>query len=257
MFRKILVISCFALVCTLLCGYFYCAERYAAQQRAKLRCDRIDVVITNSHSQNFISEKEVADMVNAAVSGTLINNINVHSIEQFVCENSAICRAEAFVRNPATLVLEVTQRNPVVRFQCENGGFYSDSSGYILPLRGKVSLDLPIVCGNLRFKADTVRGGYPTAGREWLRDLIGLTETIRNNSYWSREIEQIWVEGNGDIVLYTNSCNEKFIFGSTDDALTKFTKMAGYYRTIRPQALKENKHYTTVNLKYKDQIICK
>ena len=65
------------------------------------------------------------------------------------------------------------------------------------------------------------------------------------------------MEDNSDIVLYTCSCSEKFIFGSARDAASKLEKMAGYYRTIRPMAQKENKHYNTVNLKYKDQIICK
>ena len=257
MLRKILVITGFVVVCLLFSGYFYCAERYASQQRAQLKCSDIDVVITNSRSQNFITQAEVANMVRPAVAGMLINDININSLEEYVCASSAICHAEAFVRNPSTLVLEVTQRNPVVRFQGAGRGFYCDSTGYVLPLLGHVSLDLPIVSGNLRFSPDTVKGGYPASGREWLGSLINLTETIRNNPYWSREIEQIWVEDNGDIVLYTNSCNERFVFGSLDNVDDKLKKMAGYYRTIRPQAAAKGRHYSSVNLKYKDQIICK
>ena len=257
MFRKILVILGFVFVCCLFSGYFYCADRYATQQAAQLECDKIEVVITNSRGQEFISKEEVADMIRDMVLGKTIKDIDMNHLEGFLCESDAICKAEAFVRNPSTIVIEIAQRFPVVRFQTPQGSFYCDSSGYILPMMGKLRLDLPIVSGNLLFDVPASGSGYPDSGREWLDDLIKLTESIRNNSYWSRETEQIWVDSNSDIVLYTNSCSERFVFGSLDNSADKFDKMAGYYRTIRPQALSKGKHYTTVNLKYKDQIICK
>ena len=255
MFKKILVILGLLVVCALLSGYFYCADRYMAGELKKTPCSDVDVVITNNHSQNFISEDEVAGMVRSSVIGKKIDEINTFALEQRLCRSSAICKAEAYMQGPSTLVLEVTQRNPVARFQTTEGGFYCDSSGYILPLLGKVTLDLPVVSGHIRF--DAPKSGYPAEGREWLGDMLRLTEAIRNNSYWSREIEQIWVAENSDIALYTRSCDEKFILGGLDGINDKLTKMAGYYRTIRPQAKAKGKTYTTVNLKYKDQIICK
>ena len=257
MIRKILVILGFVVICTMLSGYFYCADRYAATQSSSTRCDKIDVIITNGQSQNFISESEVADMVRRSAIGKKPSDINIYSLEQRLCNSSAICKAEAYMRAPSTLVLEVTQRNPVVRFQTSGGGFYCDSSGFILPLLGKVTLDLPVVSGKLMFDTPDNLSGYPTRGKKWLEDMINLTETIRNNSYWSREIEQIWVDDNSDVVLYTRSCDEKFIFGGLDDVDAKLNRMAGYYRTIRPEAKAKGKTYKTVNLKFKDQIICK
>lgn len=257
MFRKILVILGFVVICALFSGYFYCADRYASSQGDKTYCDKIDVIIVNSHSQNFVSESEVADMIRSAAIGKKMEDININGLEKRLCASSAICKAEAYLRSPSTLVLEITQRNPVARFQSSRGGFYCDSSGFVLPLLGKVTLDLPVVSGRMMFDVPDNLSGYPTRGREYLEGMLQLTEAIRNNSYWSREIEQIWVEDNSDVVLYTRSGDEKFIFGGLNDIDGKLTKMAGYYRTIKPAAQKENKHYNTVNLKYKDQIICK
>lgn len=257
MFRKILVIFLGVLVCALLSGYFWCADRFTAQQAGSLTCDKIEVIITNPRAQNFISEDEVAAMARPFAAGKRIEGLDVNSLEEYLCHTSAICAAEAYIHNPATLTLEVTQRNPVLRFQTESGGFYCDSSGFILPLLGKVTLDLPVVSGHLRFDAPKNFSGHPTSGQQWLSQLLKLTETVRRNPYWSREIEQIWVEDNSDIVLYMRSCDEKFIFGSLGDTEAKLTKLAGYYRTIRPEAAAKGKKYTTVNLKYKDQIICK
>lgn len=257
MFKKILAILGLVVVCAIFSGYFYFTGRYAATQADLQRCNNIDVIITNPQEQNFISQSEVADMVKRSVLGTKTDNLNTFALEQRLCASSAICKAEAYIKHPATLTLEVTQRNPVVRFMTPTGGFYSDSSGYILPLLGKVTLDLPVISGRLLFEVPASLSGYPKRGQQWLKDMINLSETIRNNSYWSQEIEQIWVEENSDIVLYTKSCNEKFVFGNPQDVDAKLQKMAGYYRTIRPEAKAKGKTYTTVTLKYKDQIICK
>ncbi len=257
MFKKILVILGSVVVCAIFSGYFWCAGRYARQQAGLERCGHIDVIITNPQVQNFISEDEVAGMVESDAVGVRTGEIDTYAIERKLCLSSAVCKAEAYIKCPSTLTLEVTQRNPVVRFMTPSGGFYCDSSGYLLPLLGKVTLDLPVVSGHIPLEMPGIRGGYPESGRQWLADMLDLCELIRINSYWSKEIEQIWVEGNYDIVLYTRSCDEKFIFGSAHDAADKLRKMAGYYRTIRPEARAKGKNYTTVNLKYKDQIICK
>ena len=257
MFKKILVIFLGVVFCAVLSAYFWCADRFTAREAGSLCCDAIKVVITNPRAQNFISEEEVVQMVRPMALGKRIDGLDVNSLENYLCNTSAICQAEAYVRNPATLTLEVTQRNPVLRFQTDEGGFYCDSSGFILPLLGKVTLDLPVVSGHLLFDVPKKLSGHPAEGQQWLRDLLRMTETIRMNPYWSREIEQIWVEKNSDIVLYMRSCDEKFIFGPACDTDAKLLKLAGYYRTIRPQAAAKGKKYTTVNLKYKDQIICK
>jgi len=257
MFKKIMIILGLVAVCAVFSGYFYCAGRYSVEQADSMRCNDINVIIKNSQKQNFISEDEVAAMINKSVKGSRIDEINTYAIEQLLCSSSAISQAEAYIVSPTTLTLEVTQRNPVVRFQTPNGGFYCDSSGFILPLLGKVTLNLPVVDGNLQFAVPASGSGYPEKGMEWLHGLLNLTENIRSNPYWSQEIQQIWVEPNTDIVLYTKSGNEKFIFGNTGDIDAKFKKMSGYYRTIKPEAKAKGKVYTSVNLKYKDQIICK
>lgn len=257
MFRKIMTIAGLLAACAVFSGYFYCVNRYGAQQTGDLCCRDIKVMITNPQPQNFISEEQVAAMVRDYALGSRIDELNIHSLENLLCTSSAICASQVYIEAPATLTLEVTQRNPTVRFQTPKGGFYCDSSGFILPLLGRVTLNLPTVAGSLPFSVPEGGSGYPAGGLESLRALIGLCNAIRTNAYWSREVEQIWIEPNSDIVLYTKSCSEKFILGSADDAQSKLKKMAGYYRTIRPQAAANGKTYSTVNLKFKNQIICR
>lgn len=257
MFRKIMTIVGLLAACAVFSGYFYCVNRYGEQQKGDMCCRDLKVIISNPQQQNFISEEQVAAMVRDYALGCRMDELNIHSLEELLCSSSAICASQVYVEAPATLTMVVTQRNPTVRFQTPDGGFYCDSSGFILPLLSRVTLDLPVVAGNLPFSVPACGSGYPESGLENLRSLIGLCDAIRNNAYWSREVEQIWIEPGSDIVLYTRSCSEKFILGSAGDAAAKLEKMAGYYRTIRPEAARKGKTYTTVNLKFKNQIICK
>ena len=67
-------------------------------------------------------------------------------------------------------------------------------------------------------------------------------------------IQQIYVEDNGDIVFYTSVGDQKIIFGAVEDIDYKFAKLNAYYRQIVPAYGWEK--YSTVNLKFSDQIVC-
>lgn len=260
MFRKILIVFGLLVICALFSGYFYHTGRYTAASEAELRCNSIQVVFSGNPKQKFITEDDLKDVVKSSVIGKPVNDIDTYRLEELVSETGVISHAEIYVSQPAVLVMEVEQRDPIVRINTDSFSCYADSCGYLLPLMDGITLDLPIISGNVPVVARQGLRGFPTAGRDWLRHTLTLTEAIRQNSYWGAEIEQIWVDDNTDFVLYTRSLPESFIFGQIGDKgdiQDKLNKMAGYYRTIRPKALKDGTHYNTVDLKFKDQIICK
>ena len=89
----------------------------------------------------------------------------------------------------------------------------------------------------------------------WLKDLLALGDYIETHDFWHRQVAQIDVDPSGDLILYMNSGEERFIFGRADNLAEKFDKISRYYRSIVP--LRKTKPYKTVNLKFKDQIVCK
>ena len=260
MFRRILIIFGLVVICALFGGYFYHISKYTAGYEAETRCNDIQVVFKGNTTQRFISDNDLKDVVKSSVIGRPVKDIDTGSLEKLVSETGVISHAEVYVSQPATLVMEVEQRNPIVRISTEAVNCYADSCGYLLPLMDDIILDLPIISGHVPVVAQRDVRGFPVSGRDWLRHTLTLTETVRHNSYWSSEIEQIWVNSDSDFVLFTRSLPESFIFGQIgdrDDIQDKLDKMAGYYRTIRPRAEGNDTHYNTVNLKYKNQIICK
>ena len=68
-------------------------------------------------------------------------------------------------------------------------------------------------------------------------------------------IEQIYVDKNGDIILSPKVGNMEIIIGQMNNLEDKFSRLLAFYNNIAPSQ-GWNK-YSTVNLKYKDQIVCK
>ena len=93
------------------------------------------------------------------------------------------------------------------------------------------------------------------AERQWIEGIIGLVRYIEKNKTWADAIVQITVDSRGDIRLVPRTGKETFIFGAPDDWQEKFARMERYYRYIVPS--KEEGYYSTVNVKYRDQIICR
>ena len=151
--------------------------------------------------------------------------------------------------------MKVTQRRAAVKFSGSGKEFYSDPSGYLFPVYKKC--DVPIVTGTIPIGYRDGYRGYPSSGKEaeWLEGIHSLTSYIEAHYYWPRIVEQIHVAPGGDIILYTRDGRQKCIFGDCTGIEDKFARMAIYYKGIAP--LSEAERYTSVNLKYDNQIICK
>ena len=112
-----------------------------------------------------------------------------------------------------------------------------------------------MIDGNIPVK---VSSGYKGEARNqkeaaWIRGVQELTDYMKTNAIWAENIVQIHVDGNSDIILVPREGPETFIFGSPDDIPAKFSRIDKYYQYIKPG----EKEYTSVNVKYKGQIICK
>ncbi len=72
---------------------------------------------------------------------------------------------------------------------------------------------------------------------------------------WDKRLKYIRVESNGDLVAVPMEGREQFILGRPEAMPEKFSKINEYYKRIRPSV--EENYYSSVNVKYKGQIICR
>ena len=77
-----------------------------------------------------------------------------------------------------------------------------------------------------------------------------LSEFIYNNTFWKKQIVQINIEKSKLLML--TKLGEQLEFGKIKDVKEKFENLMLYYEKGNSQ----NKEYKTLNLEYKNQIVC-
>lgn len=238
------------------CGTALHSERKALKLST---CSGIDVSF--SDSLKFISADDIKGFIDdryGAYIGQRIDSVRLDDIEKLVESRSSVLNAEAWI-TPADgmLHVRVVQRAPVMRFDTGDGGFYIDRTGYVFPLHKTYTAPVTVVKGKVPFKIPRGFAGYPEnpSDRQWLAGMLNLENEILRSRSMRDDVLGISIDSDGDLVLSLKRGKEKFILGRPDDIRTKFDKIDKYFGYIVPE--KGEGHYRIVNLKYKNQIICR
>lgn len=251
--RIIITVTACILSGSLFGSYFFFVGRLAREKSALERFSGLDIVVLDSLDNSLISSAEVKARLSHWTPGGRCDTLNLYNLEKEVMSFGEVSHAEAFRKDSRHIGIVLSQRRPAVRFIKEDGSYYSDGDGYLFPVYHFT--DVPMVTGAIPFETDSSFNGMPRIRQEWVDDIISLAEFISSNSYWKDMTEQIDIADNGDIVLYMKDTRQSVIFGDADKIAEKFDKLEAFYRNILPNCTE--KHYSVVNLKYDNQIICK
>ena len=229
------------------------------KQRSLATCTGIEVSFTDS--LGFISARDIKDFLTDSYGpyiGQSLDSVRLDEIERLIESRISVLNSEAWTTAADGLLhVQIVQRAPAMRFETEGGGFYVDHGGYVFPLHKSYTAPVTVVSGKVPFDIPRGFSGYPadTAARRWLAGLVGLEDAIHASRRLKDTVEGISVSPEGDIVLSLKGTAEKFIIGAPVDIDEKFDKIDKYFGYIVP--VKGEGHYKTVNLKYKNQIICR
>ncbi|MGN1216159.1 MAG: cell division protein FtsQ/DivIB [Candidatus Cryptobacteroides sp.] len=208
----------------------------------------------------FVSPEDIEGYLKSdygPIVGQRLDSVDLRRIEEILDAKSAVLKAEAYTTPDGYLNAKLFQREPAVRFQKGDTGFYADERGFIFPLQSNYTSRVPIMDGNIPLDVQADYKGEPRSEKEkeWLAAAIRLVHFIKDSKVWSENISQMTVNSDGDIVMVPRKGNEKFIFGGPDSPEAKFGRIERYYNTIAPA--KGQDTYSTVNVKYDGQIVCR
>lgn len=217
---------------------------FISVSRQKLTCNAIKVAIRDSSEIKFVTATEVNDLIQMKfrmIQGSLINEINIEDVESVVREFPTIEDCQIYPSIDGTLCVNVDQRTPMLRVFDRGASYLIDSKGVKIPMRGWYKSHLMVVNGFM-YKLDDYD------------DLLRITEFINDDSFWKAQIEQVFVESNGEFVLVPRVGQHKILFGDASGIDTKFRNLkALYQKGLHPL---EWNNYKTINLKFKGQVIC-
>lgn len=245
--------------------YLAATVSFVADRQQRIVCNQVEVRIVDSLQNGFISEKSIQALFQRkgiALIGKNYKDINLESLETVVNNYPPVDKAEVFKTVSGKVVIEVKQRNPILRvIDLNNESYYVDDKGYIMKLSGNYTSHVIIANGYIRSnfqhtnKTNVLQFQQKSSGkRVIMAELFKLAQFITNNKFWNAQIQQIFVNANGDFELVPRVGSHVIVFGDFTDCKSKFENLMSLYKNGLP-ATGWNK-YETINLKYKGQVIC-
>jgi len=256
---KPLIRSLTAALAVAACLFLWLAgDRVNARSRKETTCRGIEAVIADSLERKFITKEDIADWMEdyGTWLGLRLDSVDLHRVEAIIDGKSAVRKSQAWLTDDGILHISVTQREPVVRFQCASGGFYADADGYLFPLQSRHTVRVPVVDGDLPLSLEKGFKGEPQTEEEkqWVRSILGLVRYLGERKDWNGLVSQITVGKGGDLVLFPREGQERFVFGTPTGIDAKFGRIRKYYEAVAPA---REKPYRTVDVRFDGQIVCR
>ena len=251
---------------TLLAVAFIITVGFTDTRRHEMLCSGLNISINDTTGNYFIDRNDILRTVEdkfGKLRGKLLRNINTALLESIINSNAFVARAEVFSTADGKLSIEVKQRNPVMRvINGSNESFYVDDEGAFMPLSEKYSADVTVANGFIpnTFAQKKIRtftreeSADTSAHLSLLEELFVLNQFIGTHEFWNAQIEQMYVNDEGDIELVPRVGNHIIVFGDTQNMTEKFDKLFHFYT----EGLNHTgwNQYKIINLKFKDQVVC-
>lgn len=252
MIKKILFLLAHVLAVVALIAAF----GFIRAERSELLCESFTIRVDHSDGAYFIDQQAIEQHLIKHGWGKRVGEpvaqLDLTKIENLIQEIPFVEDAEAFTDVHGNIRLDVTQRVPVLRvINSYYESFYIDENGRRMPTTTNSAVQVPVASGYIRerlTKVDTIQ-------TELVRQLVALNNYIREDEYLSALFVQYYVNADGEFELIPRVGQHSVLLGDLSELDEKMEKLLVLYRDgFNEEAWRT---YRLVNLKYKDQVICK
>ncbi len=246
MIRKILKISGWIF----LVAFFLATLAFTVVETRNFTCREL-IIETRKSDVIKVPASELRELVRRADSkiiGKKLKQIDSEKIEQAILKNKAIGEAKVYkiivrdsVKLKGVLAVRVKHRKPVLRVITGDGrNYYIDEAGAKLPSSVNYAANVLVATGNVH---DDFASG----------DLLQFVKYIDRDDFWKSQIEQVFVAGNGDVMLTPLVGSHIINLGSLDNYETKLRNLLAFYK--KELRDKDWERYRLINLKFNGLII--
>lgn len=239
---------------------------FSSLSHKKILCKNIDIKIEYNNADTFLKIESIQKDISSKgdlIIGKSLDEINTSRIEDILGKNPYIKEADAYTTVEGYLKISVLQRIPIVRIiNRSNEGFYIDSEGLLMPLSSESTTRVLVASGNIKdsyslnkkIQTDRKDKNPNELVSKNLQNIFHLAQYIDNDAFLKTMIEQVYINRNDEIELIPKIGNQLIIFGNINEMEEKFNKLKALYK----DGFKKTgwNKYKTINLKYKNQVIC-
>ncbi len=222
--------------------------------------NEVKIHISASEDAGFLNEKIIKQLVLSAdsVETKKIRELRMQQFEQAISRNPFVDHVDAYLGINRDLLIHVEERKALLRIYLpDNKSFYIDEDGYMFPLCSYYSPRTLIANGYiktpdfvlLKSATDSIFTGTHLPG------LYRLAGHISESLFLDALVSQIYINSKGEYDLIPELGMQTIQLGSLDNLEEKLRNLEAFYKEKLP---KEGwTKYETINLMYKNQIVCK
>lgn len=235
---------------------------YLASSTNAKPCGRIIIDIRDSADYHFVTKRQLLNLTygnNGKILGRPAREVPVPDIENRIKTLRELKVVEVYMTIDGALHVYVDQRDPVMRVMPDEGGdYFVDEDGVVYRKRNLYTPRLHIIEGNVHISKPMLEGisVFDTSIKNSiLPDIYHFVKYIKDDTFWSAQIDQIYVDSRDEIDLIPRVGNSLVHLGTFENYRGKLRNLSAFYEKVLPEA-GWNK-YSMINLEYKDQIVCK
>ena len=209
----------------------------------------IKAIVINSENK-FLDRYKIESLIIEKMDrDSIIKNADI--IEKNILANPFVKEIKLYQDLSNKLIVDVVQYQPIARLISENKkDFYIDLHGNIFPTSTKFSERVLLIHTDDNINYDLKNINSTDYGKK----IFNMINYIINDNFLSKIISEIDINYDKNIIIYPQVSKQKIIFGYPEQIDVKFDKLILFYKIILPA--KGWNTYKTVNLKFKNQIIC-
>lgn len=247
MFRKLLKLIGLMFLMIFIVGTL----AFTSIESKNIMCTDIEIVFDSDELINVDKDKLIRIVKNTdnKVLKKTLGEINSEEIEDEIEKVPAILTADVYKLMvnekgvyKGVLVVNVKHREPVMRIINSSGSYYLDKFGVRIPVSSSYATNVLVASGSVSEEFAVEK-------------LLPFVLFVGEDDFWNAQIQQIFVEEDGDVLLIPLVGGHVIELGDTEHFPQKLNIMRAFYK----QVLAKNNwdKYERVSLKYNNQVVAK
>jgi len=261
-FLKILEIAAWVLMT----GGLFTVLGFTTTEHNSDVCKKYIIRIDYGKADVLVTEGDIYTVVKSTgniLKGQHLGSIDFERIEREIKRQSYVANAQAYMTLDGVVEIDVVQRQPILRIFNEKGeSFYLDGLGNLMPLNPTFSARVLVASGSIQepfskkvcYLTDSVRKKDSMEYHSVMNNLYKLSAYITKDKFLKAQIEQIFVDPNGEFELIPRVGTHTILMGGADNLEDKFERLFVFYR----MGLSKTgwSRYNIINIKFKNQVVC-
>lgn len=233
---------------------------FVGSSKADAVCEGVEIEIIREGTNPLITEDDLHQMVLATsgeVVGTNLRQIDFDQLEDALTAIPFLNHAVVYTTIDNELEIIVNERNPIARLIDENGqSALLDKEGYLMPVSRVSASRLMVITGQLGLNKNLVESNFrltDSLASEAAKAALEMAVLVSQDELWRAQFQQLDINAEGEVTGFPQVGNHLILFGAD-----RFAEKLEMLDTFYEKGMNEESwnKYKSINLKYKDQIVC-